>query len=88
MHGRWRDGKLEEDVIFSYLAIFCMSLQTSLVGDMTTSILSINDKHLSRKLPASKKQWTESSSTWRNFFIAFVISWGLSRSQNYQHLVH
>jgi len=57
MAGGEKEG-LNKDVIFSYLAFFCMSLQSSLCGDMTTSMLRINDKYLPRKWSTSKKQWT------------------------------
>lgn len=70
---------LKKDVIFCYLTFFCVSLQSFLCGDMTTSILRVIDKHLPRKWSTSKKQWTKSSSTWKNFFTALVVSWGLSR---------
>ena len=70
-------GKKEDwkkDVIFRYLAFLCMSLQFSLCGDMTTSMLRVNDKHLPRKWSTSKKQWTKSSSTWKHSFITLVAS--------------
>jgi len=75
----WEKEDLKKDVIFRYLAFFCMSLQSSQCGDMTASMLRVNDKHLPRKWSTSKKQWTKSSSTWKHFFTTLVVSWGLSR---------
>jgi len=77
MAGGEEEEDLKKDVIFRYLAFFC--IQSSLCGDMTTSTLRVNDKHLPRKWSTSKKQWTESSSTWKHFFVTLVVSWGLSR---------
>jgi hypothetical protein len=47
MHGEMED-LMKKEVIFSCLALFCMSLYTSPYGAMTDSILCLNVGHLSK----------------------------------------
>jgi len=76
----WRRGEGKtEDLVFQCSA-FCMFLHTYLYGAITTSISCCSLGHLPTRLSTSNKQIITSSTTWKLFFTATVVSWGLSET--------